>query len=207
MKQLQFNGTRKYRRWTEAEESYLKENYPNDNNKELALHFERTEGAIKSKAKELGLKKEITPVWTEGGIGCLRENFGKLSYSELSKRSGHSEAEINEKIRELFPPADRPKIFYELLKEQVAEFTIDREKEDTIQQIKKWALDIGRGFIQHDRFKYLRLQSYRLMIKAVIAEAYEWEKKKEEIPFEKEWETIRGKRYALRRIIYKYYDE
>ena len=206
-KAYQLNVTRKRRKWTENEVSYLKENYLQCSITELALNLERSEGAIKHKEKDLGLETEIIhPLWTEDGLSYLREHFGKLSMSVLSKRLNHCEGDIKEKIRQLFPTADRPQKFIELLKEQVAEFTIDMN-EDTIQKIKKWAWDICRGFCKHDRFKYLKLQSYRLMVKAVIAEAYEWGTRKEEIPFEKEWETIRQKRYALRRIIYKYYDD
>ena len=70
MKQLQLNVPRKYRRWTETEVSYLKEKYPRSGTKELALHLNRTRVAIKAKAKELGIRKEIIPVWTEeGAIG------------------------------------------------------------------------------------------------------------------------------------------
>ena len=47
--------------WTIAEEEYLKNNYHRFTNKELATILKRSYWAIKSKAKELHLKKQKAP--------------------------------------------------------------------------------------------------------------------------------------------------
>ena len=85
--------------WSPQDEKYLIENYPKYGAKECAKFLGRTESAVMSKARELGL---IVPNgWTPKEVEYLIENYPKYGAEECIKFLGRTKAAVRNKAREL----------------------------------------------------------------------------------------------------------
>ena len=73
------------RKWTEADTQFLRENYQNMTNKELAAHFNTSDPSVVCKLWELGLKRNRRiRIWTREKDLFLRNNYVKMTNEELA---------------------------------------------------------------------------------------------------------------------------
>lgn len=80
---LEENMVNTRRRWTEADRQFLRENYQNMTNKELAAHFNTSDPSVMCKLWELGLKRNRR-IWTREKDRFLRNNYMKMTNEELA---------------------------------------------------------------------------------------------------------------------------
>ena len=71
------------RKWTEADRQFLRENYQNMTDRELAEHFDTSDFAVQYQRVKLGLKHHCR-VWTTEKDHFLRNNYMKMTNEELS---------------------------------------------------------------------------------------------------------------------------
>lgn len=86
-------------RWNTNEIKYLKENYGNKTNKEIAEYLGRSVSSVQHKAEQEGLKS--SKYWTEENINFLINNYKHMTYKELSKKLGKTKSAIDLKINRL----------------------------------------------------------------------------------------------------------
>ncbi len=71
------------RKWTEADRQFLRENYQNMTDKELAGHLNTSVHAVRYQRVELGLKRNFR-IWTREKDRFLRNNYVKMTNEELA---------------------------------------------------------------------------------------------------------------------------
>lgn len=78
-----------YKRWTEEDEFYLKQNWNKKRTQEIADNLGRTYDSVYTKAKTLGLgpnKKESSRNWTEEELEYLMDSWGVISIESIAKK-------------------------------------------------------------------------------------------------------------------------
>lgn len=93
---------KKVRKWTSAEELFLKRNYKTMTVKEMAESLDRTGSSIASKKRALGLvKKRNVRKWTEEEEFFLKKFVGKRSVEQFSKKFGRKKENVVWKLEDL----------------------------------------------------------------------------------------------------------
>ena len=79
--------------WTASELNYLKNHYPTDTLASIAKRLGRTTGTVATRAKMLGLRKNInaagyhgSPHWTQAEDQILIDNQDKMTYEEIHEK-------------------------------------------------------------------------------------------------------------------------
>ena len=70
--------------WTEQDNNYLRKYYTIKTGKEIAETLDRTESAIASHARDIGLPRKI-PIWTDEETKYLLDNYAKKTSKELGR--------------------------------------------------------------------------------------------------------------------------
>ncbi len=73
-------------RWDADEDAFLRENYALCTNDELAMALTRTPGAIKDRARRLGISTKTVRPWSPNEHQFLLENHGKLTNEEIAEK-------------------------------------------------------------------------------------------------------------------------
>ena len=71
------------RKWTEADRQFLRENYQNMTDKELAVHLNTSFHAVRYQRVELDLKRN-REIWPREKDRFLRNNYMKMTNEELA---------------------------------------------------------------------------------------------------------------------------
>jgi len=90
-----------YRFWTEEEENYLREHYYEEKKKNIADKLNRTESAVKHKARKLGLTNPECGKWTKEEVSFLKENCYDMKLKEIAKALGKSRKGVYNKRYQL----------------------------------------------------------------------------------------------------------
>jgi hypothetical protein len=77
------SNKKKYERWTEKEDDYLRENYHNLPYKEIALKLGRDDNTVRARAYYIGLTR--FPNWTEQEKDMLKRLYVEMETTELSR--------------------------------------------------------------------------------------------------------------------------
>lgn len=80
--------------WTKEDDDVLIESYPSTTNKELAIILGRTAEAVRSRARQLGLKKDKQKSWTKEEEEYLKNNYSIKPIKELMLILERSRASI-----------------------------------------------------------------------------------------------------------------
>lgn len=99
--------TGRCRRWTEAENEYIRKHYGKKSREEIALVLGRTVPALTNQAGKLGLRPKKEPRWTTKDEQFLRKNWHSMTKQAIAKRLGRTEKaiEIKQKRLKLGPQA------------------------------------------------------------------------------------------------------
>jgi hypothetical protein len=80
--------------WTEVEDSYLRTNWTDKSDKDIATQLNRTEAGVSYRRKELGLLRQSKKqVWEEWEKKYLKENFYDAEQEEICRVLSHREWE------------------------------------------------------------------------------------------------------------------
>lgn len=93
-----------YRKWTEDEIEFLKDNWNELRIQEIADSLDRTYTAVYTKSKVLGLgsnKLEYKRVWTEEEENYLADNWGAISVKTIAKNLNRTENAILVRVARL----------------------------------------------------------------------------------------------------------
>lgn len=83
-----------FKRWTDEDVTFLKENYELLTRKEIADHLNRTFGSVKSKAKELDIKKSnaaLSKIAQRPNNGQFKPNEKPLNYKPIGYIRKHTD--------------------------------------------------------------------------------------------------------------------
>lgn len=163
--------------WSEQQIKYLIENYHDTDNKILSQVFDKTVGAITTKANGIGLKKDrdfMTTlkkknnpgvIWSDQEISILKHNYKDKSYPELSEELNKSKKAILKKLKKMGLSKDRIKIVISNNKKRGRDLSFEQVKDiasayDTITEFficdpsacnkaykKKWIDEISKHMI------------------------------------------------------------
>lgn len=90
------------KRWTEEEEEYLRNNYENKTNKELAEKLNRTVGAVQKRAEKLKIaQKRKKQSWTKGEEEYLIKNYKYKTNKELARELERTATSVARKKHDL----------------------------------------------------------------------------------------------------------
>ncbi|MGM0607088.1 MAG: hypothetical protein ACQESP_01590 [Candidatus Muiribacteriota bacterium] len=89
------------KRWKKEEENFLRENYKNISNVDLAEKFGVTVIAIQRKLSRLGCIRQKQKKWTSVEEEFLRKNFMKMSDEEISRHFDVTPISIRRKLHRL----------------------------------------------------------------------------------------------------------
>lgn len=95
--------------WTPEEDTQLRDLYPHKTSSEIALALGRNSGSVESRAKKLGIKKDLTykrsfdrnDSWLEEEDSILTEKYGVENNVELSKLINKSVSSIRNRAIQL----------------------------------------------------------------------------------------------------------
>jgi Zn-dependent peptidase ImmA (M78 family) len=75
----------------------FKKDYPNYTTKELAIKYDISITAIRTKARKFGLKKayETNNPYTDEDIAFIKEWYGRIPATQIAAKLGRTEAQIN----------------------------------------------------------------------------------------------------------------
>lgn len=89
------------RRWTQQEDTYLRENWHKFSKEEIATALDRTIHSVRMRAVALRITTPKSPDWTEEEIFKLEESWGKCSIKSIAKSLGRSKNSVNVKAKRL----------------------------------------------------------------------------------------------------------
>lgn len=89
----------KYKKWGRKELDFLKGNYKDLSDKEIAKELNRTIWSVKNKRVRDGLKKETR--WSEEEVNFLKSNYKDMTAKEIADKLGRTEWAIRGKVREM----------------------------------------------------------------------------------------------------------
>lgn len=84
------------RPWTEEEEEYVRTNAHRFTSEYMGLRLNRTGGAVRSKAQELGVKLSH---WPDEDLQFLRENAWRMTAKQIAAARGKDESQVVSKAK------------------------------------------------------------------------------------------------------------
>ena len=87
------------RDWTEKEEEYLRNNYKEMMDKEIAEELDRSTDSVAGKRHRMGLWKRET--WSREEVKFLKENYDTMTAEEIGEKLGRSKAAVYGKAKML----------------------------------------------------------------------------------------------------------
>jgi hypothetical protein len=70
-------ASKPWKRWADTEDTYLRQNYAKGEMAEMAFTLGRSATAVRTRAKQLGLKR-TTHIWSEADLEILRREYSRL---------------------------------------------------------------------------------------------------------------------------------
>lgn len=87
--------------WTEEEDQFLEDNYPNMTNSDLREYLDRTEAAIYSRLEYIGITKRPPPVNSRTQQTILKKHLAGMSYKAIANEHGMNTGQVGRIIRKL----------------------------------------------------------------------------------------------------------
>lgn len=85
--------------WTKKEENWLIENYKKFSVSEIAKQLNKPYGAVRARANKLDISRPYA--WRKSEIEFVRKNLQNMTYAQISKIIGRTEASITQQVRRL----------------------------------------------------------------------------------------------------------
>lgn len=77
-----------YRHWTSDEEKYIQDHWQSQTDSEMAAALDRSEGAVRTKRRELRCSPQKT--WTPEELQYLEDHWGTVSIPGIAKKLGRT---------------------------------------------------------------------------------------------------------------------
>lgn len=90
-----------WRKWTEEEDDYVRENYLTETSYSIGRKLKRTSNSVKQRASLLGLKKPVAGKWSDEEVTYLKDNYSSKSMKQIQKKIKRTNASIYNKAYEL----------------------------------------------------------------------------------------------------------
>lgn len=91
--------------WLKSEEKYLIENYPHKSASAIALHLNRTVGAVQQRSFVLGVfaknRSGVKTNWTKKKVLFLQNNFREMTTKEICNCLKITDTVVRMKMKEL----------------------------------------------------------------------------------------------------------
>lgn len=87
-----------YRHWTSDEEKYIQEHWRLQTDGEMAAALDRSEGAVRTKRRELRCSPQKT--WTPEELQYLEDHWGTVSIPGIAKKLGRTVNAIKVRVPE-----------------------------------------------------------------------------------------------------------
>jgi Zn-dependent peptidase ImmA (M78 family) len=101
MKKMDPKDDASTKRWTDEDEQFLRENYQNMTNKDLADKFGVSTISIQRKLSRLGFIRQVQKKWEGDEEEFLRKNYQAMDDKDLAKHYGVTEISIKRKLTRL----------------------------------------------------------------------------------------------------------
>ncbi len=89
------------RRWSDAEDRYLRNNYGRRSAQQIARTLGRTEQSVRGRIHALKLGTYAPEQWTDGEMEYLRKHYGKVKVAELADELGRTTDSVELKAARL----------------------------------------------------------------------------------------------------------